>query len=169
MKLIYFVGLAQAEWGFWFCPFVPQMPNFDKERFGGHWFEIYRDWDHNFWSDQKCTEDEYTPTLTKMKLSRSFVKKFWGWKAKDENISIRRLWIFDTGLDYIFHWNIWGKNQHYVIDTDYETYAIVYGCDQYFGFWQGKYATLLSRTEYLDYGPVRKAKNKLREVGYNYA
>ena len=45
-----------------------------------------------------------------------------------------------------------GDFPHYIIDTDYDNYAVAYGCkDFFFGFFHGSFATLLSReTEILD-------------------
>lgn len=69
----------------------------------------------------------------------------------------------------IDHGWFWGKKSHYVIDTDYDNYALVYGCDSYFfPFIWGEYATLLSRETYLEYPYVRKSKDVLNEIGYEY-
>jgi hypothetical protein len=42
------------------------------------------------------------------------------------------------------------SNQHYVISTDYDSYAVVYGCDQYLGFTKISYATFLSRSTFAE-------------------
>lgn len=55
--------------------------------------------------------------------------------------------------------NIWGRMyqkvkrkvlsyEHIVLDTDYENYAVTYGCDNYFGLWHGRWATFLTRNDY---------------------
>jgi hypothetical protein len=51
----------------------------------------------------------------------------------------------------IWHGWFWGYKTHYIIDTDYDHYALAYGCDNYWGFFYGSYATLLSRDKYLEY------------------
>ena len=38
------VADARIQWGF--CPDVPKVMNFDYTRFGGTWYEIFRDKDH---------------------------------------------------------------------------------------------------------------------------
>jgi hypothetical protein len=62
-KLISLASLAmtvEADWGFgWTCPIVEKMDGFDENLFLGHWYEIYRDWDHDYWSDEVCTESYY--------------------------------------------------------------------------------------------------------------
>lgn len=102
-----------------------------------------------------------------MSLDRQFVRKLFGWTSYYRNIEIRQKWLFNNRYDYIYHHKLWGKNQHYVIDTDYDNYAVVYGCDQYFGFFYGKYATLLSREKYVEFPYVKAAKDKLKEIDYN--
>ena len=54
--------------------------------------------------------------------------------------------------------------------TDYLNYALIYGCNNIFGGWLGhyKWATLLSRTMYIDGASVELAKDKLTEIGYNW-
>jgi hypothetical protein len=45
---------ASAEFGIGFCRtsnMPPQLKFFDAEKFSGKWYEIYRDYDHDFWSD----------------------------------------------------------------------------------------------------------------------
>lgn len=79
---------------------------------------------------------------------------------------IREKSLFPSGSPHIF------KNlrnyRHIVVDTDYENYALVYGCDQYGIFWKGEYATLLSRSEFLDGRYSGKAKSKLYDLDYEY-
>ena len=64
-------------------------------------------------------------------------------------------------MPMIYHGLFWGKNSHYVIESDYDNYALVYGCDMYFPFIWGEYATLLSREPFLEYPYVRAAKDTL--------
>lgn len=69
---------------------------------------------------------------------------------------------------YIDHDFPVGKIQHYVIDTDYENYAIVYGCKRFMGIFVFSYATLLSRYPTIEYKFVRKAQEKLEEIKYDH-
>lgn len=177
-KLINFaalVSLADAGWNLgWDCPNVPKMENFNKRDFGGRWYEIFRDIDHDIWSDQECTEDFYNPNLFDMTLTRIYKIKSWffDWNGNDGPKKIKPKWLFTPekykDIDYIDHGILEGKYQHYVIDSDYDNWAIVYGCDVYFGIFHGYYATLLSREPFMDYQHVRAAKDKLDEIGYDY-
>ena len=55
-----------------------------------------------------------------------------------------------------------------VLDTDYDNWAVVYGCDTYYLFFHGYYATLLSREPFADYPYVRAAKDALDIINYDY-
>jgi hypothetical protein len=120
-----------------------------------------------------------------MKLKRKYKKKFWHWDFLwnfFENIgdqwnweSFYKPWFFNKeDADYINHSRLWWPvspldyNEHYVIDTDYENYAVVYGCDVYFGLFKVSYATFLSRSTFADSRSMASAKSKLIEVGYPY-
>ena len=63
---------------------------------------------------------------------------------------------------------VFGFNSHYIVDTDYDNYAIAYGCDQYFMFFFGEFATLLGREPFMEYPYVRKAKDFLDKINYPY-
>ena len=70
-------------------------------------------------------------------------------------------------VPYIQHeWPL-GKVQHYVYESDYDNWAIIYGCKQFFGFFVS-YATLLSRKPSLDYRYVKQAQFKLDEINYDH-
>ena len=61
-----------------------------------------------------------------------------------------------------------GHNTHYIVDTDYDNYAVAYGCDQYWLFFYGEWATLLGREPFMEYPYVRKAKDFLDIIEYPY-
>ena len=68
----------------------------------------------------------------------------------------------------IDHGLFWGYFTHYIVDTDYNNYAIAYGCDNWFLFFHVEWATLLSREPFLEYPYVRRAKGFLDEINYPY-
>jgi hypothetical protein len=120
-----------------------------------------------------------------MKLKRKYKKKFFHWDIFwnfFENIgdqwnweTIYNPWLFNKeDADRINHSRWWSfskslldYNEHYVISTDYDNYAVVYGCDQY-GLFKISYATLLSRTTFADWSAVTEAKRTLNEIDYPY-
>lgn len=79
-----------------------------------------------------------------------------------------RMEVFFSDNRYHIYHSLTEKYHHYVIDTDYENYALIYGCDVYFGIIPYIYVTLLSRTDYLEFKYMRAVKDKLNDIGYNY-
>ena len=60
------------------------------------------------------------------------------------------------------------KSSYQVLDTDYDNYSIVYGCDQKFGLWYTETTWLLARTRTVDDSVVENAKNVLRNKVPHY-
>ena len=62
--------------------------------------------------------------------------------------------------------------QHIVVDTDYDNYALVWGCMYPWAmgipFFNHQYATLLSRHEFLEYPYVKASKDFLKAREFNY-
>ena len=100
-----------------------------------------------------------------MALERQY-QDFWGVSYYEGPFAVREQTWFSDGLDYVYH--DFASYHHVVLGTDYENWALVYGCDQYFGFWKGESATLLSRTEFLDGQYVKEAKSLLNSLEYDY-
>jgi hypothetical protein len=155
---------GRFQWGW--CPNVPRVEDFDYTKFEGTWYEIYRDKDHHAISNQQCTVDTYK-AINKgknMKMRRKYKRKFWHWDFLWNflpNIGDQWFyeyfynpWIFNKDdADYIKHspWlfnpprmnNIY-TNEHTIIATDYENYALVYGCSVWGNIFKYSYATYLA-------------------------
>ena len=88
-KILPFVTTAHAGWGFgWSCPDAPLMEDFDSKKFEGLWYEIYRDNDHNIWSNQLCTKSYYSPVAADpdaLTLDREFKQKTWFGEPPDRS------------------------------------------------------------------------------------
>jgi hypothetical protein len=167
-KLVLALGGVHSELNWWSCPPVDEMEDFDPKKFSGLWYEQYRDAGHAFWSNQRCVQDHYTVTSRGLKLDRSFQTKWFGWNFNQRNMKITSPRSSFDGFANIRK-GLFKHNQHYVVDTDYDNYAIVYGCEPVFFFFAHyRYATLLSRDKFLDFPYVRKAKNFLNDIDYNY-
>ena len=103
-----------------------------------------------------------------MQLQRDYKKKSWfgeGAAMSDWTRTLKPK-FFGDGTWTIRHGL--RRYQHMVLDTDYENWAVIYGCDTYWLFFHGWYATLLSREPFIEYPYVRAAKDKLDEIGYDY-
>ena len=152
------IGSASSKFQFGFCDYPDQM-EIDKARFEGSWYEIQRDTHMQFWNNQDCPLASYYPTANGMALEREYYN-FFGAKEVQGPLAIREDdgW-FSDGKTKVDHF--WTKLHHYVIDTDYENYAVVFGCDQWFGFWEVSWATLLSRSKTIDTEHTNLAKKAL--------
>jgi hypothetical protein len=107
-----------------------------------------------------------------MAMEREAVRKFWGWETTEGPYKIQKETLFSDGLYHIYKkerfWNRADKYHHYVIDTDYDNYALVFGCDRLFFFWHYTWVSLLYRSDYAEQKHVAKSKEKLDEIGYDY-
>lgn len=83
-------------------------------------------------------------TYTKLFKDKNDVKKY-------RNAEIRKheghLFLDDTYYEYESQ-GFWNKKEHTVIATDYDNFAVIYGCEQNLGTYH-TYATLLSRSKHL--------------------
>ena len=61
----------------------------------------------------------------------------------------------------------WGNIEHTILDTDYDNYALIYGCRN-IGIFHDKYVTLLSREKFVQFPYVKAAKDKMDEINYDY-
>ena len=109
-------------------------------------------YDENWWfypvgvnnRSLRTTNNEYSDTIidgTDLPFARATFDKDGYGKVK--------FWWYPDG-------NYW------VLDTDYDNYAIVYGCDNWFGFWTQE-AWLLSRTPTVSDQLVADVKLKLQQ------
>jgi hypothetical protein len=59
--------------------------------------------------------------------------------------------------------------EHIIIDTDYENYAVAYGCDNYFlGLIHVRWATFMTKIDYAEAEYIELAKKKMRDLEYDY-
>merc|ERR1712070_1256562 len=135
---------ANAYMGFGWCPLVMPDPvgNFDIEKYMGTWYEIRRDKEVWYGKGSECVTATYSYKPEWWRIwkvdvnNRSYDRDkdevrdtTWGW-GTDWTRSWAR--CDDQGnCDVKFYWYPEGNYQ--VLDTDYTTYSLVYGCDTWFG------------------------------------
>ena len=90
-----------------------------------------------------------------MYLTRKYNNKLFKYPTFDYEKKIENKWYRFRRTPYIDHGIPVGKVQHYVLESDYDNWAIIYGCSQFLGIFYGSYSTLLSRKPILDYRYVR--------------
>ena len=135
------VGESAASW--WLfgedCPFVRDVKDFDIKKFGGPWHEVFRDMDADWWFGRTCVSRNYHVDGDGQ-MTIDFKYAYYGDNVEiiDEGYS----WTYgllDTG-DWIL-----GQVENRIVATDYDNYALTYGCKTIFGFVHIDYSTLLSR------------------------
>ena len=177
---------TDAAVGFGWCEFTHQeeVADFDIDKFtdhdeyGGKWFEVYSDYNIWKWTAQECATSTYAKSEPNkdgkfdMKLTRDFNNRFFGSNDTQE-VEIKNsnwyTWASD-GTPYEFS-GLFSlvRRHHQIIETDYDNYAIAYGCDNIIGgLFHLRWANLLSREPYLQYEQVRSAKERVNSFNYDW-
>ena len=151
---------AYSGWGW--CPLFTSYGNvdgFDPARYQGNWYVIKKDKDGLYDRNSDCVTATY-----------QYDKDRWWWypvnvlnrsyKRDEDTVGSPYLWGIP---DWVISWarcdtmgncNVkflwWPEGNYQVMDTDYDTYSLVYGCDTWFGLYWTTNAWLLSRQPTLD-------------------
>ena len=130
-------------WGW--CPEKPEPTgNFDVQRYMGRWYEIKRDKDVWYQQNNYCVNANYAYNDEKWIYKVSVNNQNW---LKDgdgsvknsrflgiEGTSISNARCEDNGNCYVKFW-WYPEGSYQVLDTDYDNYALVYGCDSWVFFY----------------------------------
>ena len=160
------VSQVNAYWGIGWCPFFAPEPvgNFQPEQYAGNWYEIKRDKDLWYENEQDCVTAtyQYEPAWWKIYpinvINRSVKLSDPTKITSSEGASVAR--CDDQGNCNVKFW--WYPEGNYqVLDTDYTSYALVYGCDNWFGLFWTNQAWILSRTQTLPAETIASIKATL--------
>ncbi len=125
-------AFVSADIRFGSCPSVTVEENFDIESYTGKWYEIYRDRTF-FWSTGgDCVTAEYTlqddgSTVTVDNSQMSILFRYRGsfeGEATCESSGNCYVSFFGGSVD---------SPNYQVIDTDYTTYTLIFGCSDMLG------------------------------------
>ena len=147
------------------CPDYSPMATFDVNRYTGKWYEIRRDMYTPFEIAKGCVMAEYTDngdsTLTVENSSHMFIK---GWSS-GKALAV----VADTG-DASLVVDFSGKTpspsdkaNYTVLDTDYDTYTVVYSCSDIAGFASFDFLWILAREPELDDATILSIVGKIEE------
>ena len=131
---------------------------------------------YNFFN-RECLVNTYTPNKISNKedamfIERKFNHKLWDTENDEPARSITKTnwwdWLSD-GSNYEFFWWGFAKIHHEIIETDYNNYAIAYGCDNWFGgIIHTRWSSVLSRQPFLSHEYVTAAKTRMEDMNYDF-
>ena len=171
-------ALTQGQFQTWeagFCPTDPEpVGNFEADRYQGNWFEQYRDKDLWYEFNQDCTTASYflykDDPLDQYPIGVNNRKYVYATDTVTEtrDPGMKRPFAnarLDKDGKGAVKFRFFPEGKYIVIDTDYNNYAVVYNCDDwFFGFTRAVW--LLSRTPRLSQNYVDAAKAVIeRKVG----
>ena len=153
-----FSSSVQAAWDWGWCPWWWNKPvpvkNFDKNAYLGNWYELFRDKEVWYEQNVECVTATYT-----LNSANKWYTWFYDIEVRNRNMrngAVRDPTFLSSGIpvsyarcdgngncNVKFWW--YPEGDYVVLDTDYTSYALVYGCDNW-GLFHTKQAWILSRT-----------------------
>ncbi|XP_068238692.1 apolipoprotein D-like [Palaemon carinicauda] len=161
------VGIVGAhDWGWGSCPVIPAKAKLNVDKFIGLWYVI-----ELFDSSSTCQTLNYT-RMSETQLSVTKSRQFYIL----DSLSIDHANTYKGKLDIPnednagkmrVKWplNIAGKADYTIFDTDYDTYAVIYECQEVSTLAYRQSAAILSRSPTLDSAIVDRVKNQLKGAG----
>ncbi|XP_066961931.1 apolipoprotein D-like [Macrobrachium rosenbergii] len=161
------VGIVGAhDWGWGACPVLQAKAKLNVDKYIGLWYVI-----ELFDSSSTCQTLNYTRT-SETQLSVTKSRQFYIL----DSLSIDHANTYTGKLDIPnednagkmrVKWplNIAGKADYTIFDTDYDTYAVVYECQQISTLAYRQSAAILSRSPTLDSKVVDRVKKELKDAG----
>ena len=153
------------------CPSVELMADFDVSRYAGTWYEIIRDKSTPFELLRDCVVADYTlredGTLGVVNAGYSLLN---GWKESHGYAELAT----DDGSAGLYVQlgqmpELTDKSANYkILDTDYETYSIVYSCSDFADLFTFELLWVLSKNKELDQDTMNKVTQTIIEKVPSY-
>ena len=150
---------------------------FEAERYAGKWYEIKRDKDVWYEQNSDCVTAYYTYHPEEL-VQKIYVNNG-SWKTDTQKLSDG--YLFGVGTDITtakarftdkgeghvqFYW--YPEGNYNVVDTDYDNWALIYGCDNWFGIFWTDNAWILSRTKTMEQSKIDEVEEKLNAYVFWY-
>jgi len=153
------------------CPKIRGMDNFNKAGYLGSWFE-YTNVFEFYQIGQTCVRATYTDEGDRIGVFNEGINTITGnygnvkGSARPANPYSKRA-EFIVGFEGIPFGNGDGGTEpnYKVVDTDYKSYAIVYDCSPFFGFFKKESLWLLTRQQYPSKKLVQWAFRRMNQLG----
>ncbi|XP_050735599.1 apolipoprotein D-like isoform X1 [Eriocheir sinensis] len=154
------------DWGWGNCPSAKAFSSLDVDKFLGLWYVIQQTD-----TTSSCLTMNYTrvsPTQLRAAKSRQLLVLD-SLSIEHTNSYTAKLDIpdFDNAGAMRVKWplNLAGKADYTVLDTDYDTYAVVYECQKVASFLHRKSTAILSRTPTLSQDIISKERQLISSKG----
>merc|ERR1712226_771919 len=149
------------------CPQFSPMGNFSLEKFLGKWHEIER-YPNPMEVGCSCLVSDYEVTSQGHKGSHITINMTYVQSEESKRTALKGLYLTDdTSAEFVFMPLFDPRLQPNVffLDTDYETYALQYQCQNLFPYGQIEFAFILSRTDSLPADVIAELKQKIADLG----
>ena len=170
------LGVASASRTYGRCPEFNPMNTFDMNRFFGKWYDIWTDWENpNVWGSQCATQQIWNPANPD-RNSENQVE----YTDRRSYYYLFGAYAYTGGLldcpykpdgtckrnTYLNRYE--DRKNYYVIDTDYDNWALVYDCNNIIGESKAENFWIMSRAPRLSDHHVEIARDALMKVSPNY-
>ncbi|RZF38442.1 hypothetical protein LSTR_LSTR011932 [Laodelphax striatellus] len=133
------------------CPHVTVKDNFEPVKYTGRWYEYSRII-NTFQLGGSCVTADYTPEIdSNNEFTGNILVKnsMINWRGKTSSIGGKAVPLDKSTNDakyIVIFKNVPTNGSYWVVDTDYESYSVVYSCTSIFGLFNLKFLWLLTRT-----------------------